>query len=186
MTAPGPRCLTEPVPPPNADATNATSSSASVNAPDDIQEMLAIRFAGTRTELALLPGTCGTAYMDIHSVKRVMSVCQTLGLQINHARHAIYEDMDISWGDVKRFFNIKSGFKNAVTLHTSAVKAQQHLEVQQRGSLSVDNTLLLRQLNYMLSEASVGSNHLDPVAAQVLQLPRVPFKRSIDRVGASA
>lgn len=138
--------------------------------------MLSITFAATRTELASFGSTRGTAYVDIHRVKRVQAICQTLGLEMRKPRHAVYEDMDVSWEDVKKFLDLKPHFKNAMTLHLLAVRKQQGLQVQQPGALSVDDSLLLRQLNYMLDERLVGGNHQDPVAAQASQLARVPFK----------
>lgn len=184
MSAPRPRPIPVPIPTPAAHRNSDSTSSNIPDAADAIQEMLAIRFAGTRTELASLVDTCGTAYMDIHRVKRVQAVCQTLGLQMNKPRHAVYEGMGVSWADVTRFLGIKPAFKNAVTLYILAVKTQQHLQIQRSGSLSVDNTLLLRQLDYMLIEPLIGENHLEPIAAQTSQLARVPFKSRLEGVYA--
>lgn len=162
-------------------AAQATSA-ASTSALGGIQHLLAIRFAGLMEELEALATSCATGYADIHRYKRVSDMCETLGIKVNRLQIAVYQDTYVSWEDVHKFLGLKPGFKNAGRLHTLAIKTQEHLRARAPGSLSVDNTLLLQQLNHMLGDKLIGRNSTDPVAVQASRWGRVPLKVRLERV----
>lgn len=158
---------------------NATSASSGINGTSDpVQAMLARRFAAEREDYAYIE-TCayGTGYMDLLLVNRVQVVCQALGIRPDKPRETVRtENMQVSYRQIKLFLNTKPGLKNAFTLANKASRVRLYLQGQARGTMLLDESILHRQLDYMLSSTPIAEDNQDPVAAQASQMSCVKLK----------
>lgn len=155
---------------------NATSASSDINgASDPVLAMLARRFAAEREDYAYIE-TCayGSGYMDLLLVNRIQVVCQVLGIRPERPSETVQiENMQVSYGHIKLFLNTKAYIKNTFTLAIKASRVHLYLQAQERGAMSVDESVLYRQLNCMLSNTPIAEGNQDPVAAQASQMSRV-------------
>lgn len=144
--------------------------------------MLARRFAAQREHYAYIEScTYGTGYMDLLRVKCVQGVCQALGIRQDRPRETVRtENMEVSYRQIKIFLKALPGLKNTFTLANKAYRVHMYLEAQEPGAMSVNETVLHRQLNYMLGDALIGDGNGNSIAAQASQMTRVRLKSEVE------
>lgn len=143
--------------------------------------MLARRFTAEREDYAYIEScSYGTGYLDLLRVRRVLAVCQALGIRPDKPSETVrMENMEVSYQDVTRFLNTASGLKNAFTLSNKAYRVHMYLETQAPGAMLVDELLLHQQLNHMLSDVLISERNRDPVAVRASQMSRVELSKEL-------
>lgn len=165
--------------------TNANSAPTSSNAEQSAAPVLAIlasRFTPEREDYAFITTSAYyTAYSDLLSVMRVQALCHALGINPAKPSDTVrIENLDVSYQHVQQFLGASSGLKNAFTLYNKVIKVKNHLESRSRGTLVEAETLLLQQLDVMLSGTLISSDNQDPVAAQAFRLTRVKLNKVLN------
>lgn len=116
-------------------------------------------------------------------------MCEALGIHPNKPQDAIHmEHMQVSYGDVLKCLGVEKSHKNAHTLYKKVLKVYVALQAQDCGARLQDETLLIRLLEFMLTDApiGVGEGNRDPCAVQASQMNRGELEAKLVRFWARA